>query len=373
MVTSHIARRLIDADRLEELTGFLIRAKGNKFDLLSGMLDGLEGRVDMKEPMSWSEAYDKLKTDKELTAISLSIAQYFGNAAAATEMMAIVKNEGASVNERKNAINSLAAQKRKELIDQLPDLLDDENLRIDAIRSVASFDRSDLGELLLKKYNRFNSLEKQEAIQTLSSRPVYGWLLTEAIKNESIPRKDIPAYVAIQLRRVVGNGFVEIWGPIDQLSGDKKSEYQKYQRLITEESIAISNPEKGKIIYQRTCGPCHKMYGEGGEIGPDLTGSNRTNTTYLLGNIIEPSEVMQDDYKMAILTTRDGRTYTGNVIDENDRQVTMRIVGQDHIRISKSDIQSREVTEKSMMPEGLLGNLSEEEVLDMVAFLKTIN
>ena len=49
----------------------------------------------------------------------------------------------------------------------------------------------------------------------------------------------------------------------------------------------------------------------------------------------------------------------------------MRIVGQDQVKISKSDIQSREVMEKSMMPEGLLNNLSEEEILDLVAFLKT--
>ena len=100
-------------------------------------------------------------------------------------------------------------------------------------------------------------------------------------------------------------------------------------------------------------------------------GSNRTNTAYLLGNIIEPSGVIQDDYKLVVLTSRDGRIYSGNIIEENDRQVTMRIVGQDQVKISKSDIQSREVMEKSMMPEGLLNNLSEEEILDLVAFLKT--
>jgi putative heme-binding domain-containing protein len=223
----------------------------------------------------------------------------------------------------------------------------------------------------MEKYDGFSSLEKQEAVQTLSSRPVYGRLLANAIKNESIPRKDIPAYIAIQLRRVVGNGFVEIWGPIDQLSGDKKADYQKYQRMITDKSIAKASPQKGKGVFQITCAPCHKMYGEGGDIGPDLTGSNRANTTYLLGNIIEPSGVIQDDYKLVVVTTRDGRTYSGNVIEENERQVTMRIVGQDQVKITKSDIQSREVTEKSMMPEGLLNNLSEDQVLDLVAFLKT--
>jgi putative membrane-bound dehydrogenase-like protein len=370
MITNHISRRLVDADHLEAITTALGSSTGNKLDLLKGMLDGVEGRVDIKEPSNWAEVYGTLKSDKQLAAISLSVAQYFGNAAAAAEMLALLKNDAANVAARKNAINSLAAQQRKELIDLLPGLMEHKDLRIDAIRAVASYDQRDLGQLLLKKYDGFNAEEKQEVIQTLSSRTVYGRLLANAIKEETIPRKDIPAYIAIQLRRVVGNGFVEIWGPIDQLSGNIKTEYQKYERLITDQSIAEASPEKGKSIFERTCAACHKMYGEGGDIGPDLTGSNRANTAYLLGNIIEPSGVIQDDYKLVVLTTRDGRTYSGNVVEENERQVTMRIVGLDQVKIAKSEIQSREVMEKSMMPEGLLNNLSEEEVLDLVAYLK---
>ena len=83
--------------------------------------------------------------------------------------------------------------------------------------------------------------------------------------------------------------------------------------------------------------------------------------------------MIQDDYKLVIITTRDGRTYSGNVIEENNRQVTIRVVGQEPIKVSKSEIQSREVTEKSMMPEGILNIFSDDEVLDMVAFLKTID
>ena len=74
---------------------------------------------------------------------------------------------------------------------------------------------------------------------------------------------------------------------------------------------------------------------------------------------------------MVVITTQDGRTYSGNVVAENDRQVTMRIVGQDEVQISQADIQSREVTPKSMMPEGLLQYLTDEEILDLVAFLQT--
>ncbi|WP_353723124.1 c-type cytochrome [Dyadobacter sp. 676] len=106
-------------------------------------------------------------------------------------------------------------------------------------------------------------------------------------------------------------------------------------------------------------------------MGPELTGSNRANLDYLLGNILDPSGEIQDDYKMVVVTTRDGRTYVGNVAKETDRQLTLRIVGQEAVNINKSDIQTREVTPSSMMPTGLLDNLSDKEVTDLIAYLRT--
>jgi len=125
-------------------------------------------------------------------------------------------------------------------------------------------------------------------------------------------------------------------------------------------------------VYQRTCYACHKMHGEGGIIGPDLTGSNRTNTPYLLSNILDPSGDIQDDYKMVVITTQDGRTYSGNVVAENERNLTLRIVGQDELVVNKADIQSKEVTTNSLMPPGLLNTLTDEEVIDLVAYLKAL-
>lgn len=371
VISEHIARRLVDADQLEGLTAALARKSAVQLPMLQGMLAGLEGRIDVPEPKAWNGVYTKLQADKQLSPTALQIAQYFGNAAAAEDLLARLKDNNAAVQERENAINSLARLQRTELIEQLPNLLEVSNLRIAAIRAVAAFENPSLGELLLAKYPGFNQAEKQEAVQSLSSRPAYGRLLANAIKNGDIPKKEIPAYIAVQLRRVVGNGFVEIWGPIDEVSSDKKAEYAKYQRLLTAGAVASADVQMGKGVYMRTCGVCHQMYGEGGIIGPDLTGSNRTNTTYLLGNILEPSSEIQDDYKLVVVTTQDGRTYSGNIIAETDQQLTMRIVGQDEVQINKSTIESREVTPNSMMPEGLIRNLTDEEVLALVAFLQS--
>jgi putative heme-binding domain-containing protein len=113
------------------------------------------------------------------------------------------------------------------------------------------------------------------------------------------------------------------------------------------------------------------MYGEGGAIGPDLTGSNRANLEYLLSNVLNPNGEVQDAYKMVVVTTRDGRTLSGNVIAENDRQITLRVVGRENTIVAKSDVQSREVTAVSLMPTGLLDSLTDREAIDLVAYLRT--
>ena len=285
--------------------------------------------------------------------------------------MATLKNKNVPVEQRRNSLQAITNRQRKELIEQLPVLINEPDLRIDAIRSVAAYDEESLGKMLLDRYEKFNAAEKLQVIQTMASRPKYGWLLTQALKKNAIPKADVPAYAARQLLRVVGSGFVEVWGPIEQSHIDEKA-YAKYKRLLNDKAINGSDPVKGRTVFQQTCGPCHKMYGEGGIIGPDLTGSNRRNVDYLLGNVMDPSGEIQDDYKMVVITTRDGRNYAGNVAAENDRQVTLRVVGKDAVVIGKSSIQSREGTSVSMMPTGLFKTLTDADVLALVAYLRTV-
>ena len=136
--------------------------------------------------------------------------------------------------------------------------------------------------------------------------------------------------------------------------------------------MAGANAASGRAVFQRTCGACHKMYGEGGALGPDITGSNRANLEYLLFNVLNPNAEVQDAYRMVVVTTRDGRTRAGNVIAETDRQITLRVVGGDPVAINKADIQSRESTATSMMPPGLFDALTDREVIDLVAYLRTV-
>ena len=373
MLIQYIARRTVDADAVETLLAHIEKKPENLISLLEGMQDGLEGRTDLAAPAHWSAVYAQLQQsgNEEVKQLALELAQQFGDAEAARQYLATLKDKDAPLETRRQALNGLAHQQEDELIALIPGLLKEPGLRMEAIRAIAEFDEESLADALFENYSSFGDAEKLEAIQTMASRPTYGWMLTEALKSNKLPKSAIPAYVARQLRRVVGSGFVEVWGPIDELSSDQRANYTQYKALLTDQALADANPAEGRTIFQRTCGPCHKMYGEGGTLGPDITGSNRTNVDYLLNNVLDPSGEIQDDYKMVVVTTRDGRTYVGNVANENERQLTLRVVGQDAVVINQSEIQSQEETPNSMMPPGLFSTLTDAEVLDLVAYLQT--
>ena len=112
-------------------------------------------------------------------------------------------------------------------------------------------------------------------------------------------------------------------------------------------------------------------YGVGGEIGPDLTGSNRANLDYILENILNPSGDIPEGYQMLLVTTRGGQTYAGTLASENEQQLVLRVVGLPPVTVAKSEIQSRETIPTSMMPEGLLASLQDNDVVDLVRYLRT--
>ena len=367
-----IARRTVDANALEPLVAAIGQTPKAQASLLEGLRDGLEGRVDLTAPPNWAAVLARLKrSDARVAQLALEVTQQFGDTETAGQNLAALRNRTAPLEQRRRALQMLTAQRRPQLVAELPAALDDQGLRVEAIRAIAAFDNESLGKLLVDRYKTFNTAEKSEAVLTLASRRRYGRQLTDAVSQQVVPRRDVPPYVARQLIRVVGAGFTDVWGPVESNATEEKA-YARYRGLLNDRAMSGANVRNGRAAFQRTCGPCHKMYGEGGTVGPDITGSNRANLDYLLFNVLNPNAEIQEDYKMVLVTTRDGRTFAGNVVADTERQITMRVVGRDSAVINKSDIQSRESTTVSMMPPGLFDTLTDREVIDLVAYLRTV-
>ncbi|MEM7601060.1 MAG: c-type cytochrome, partial [Verrucomicrobiota bacterium] len=135
-----------------------------------------------------------------------------------------------------------------------------------------------------------------------------------------------------------------------------------------DEVLAKADATRGKIIFAQSCGACHRLFGEGGAFGPDLTGSDRHNLDYLLGNIINPNDVVPADYRLTVFTMKDGRVVSGVVPEESTRSVKVQTPAE-LVTIEVKDIVSRETLPMSLMPEGLLKTLPEEDVHHLITYL----
>ncbi len=372
VLTRFIARRAVDANAIDPVVAALEKSPAMQLEMLEGMKDALEGRYDVVAPAQWSTVYARLQHGSAtISGVATDINRQFNDANATAENIAAIRSSTTTLDDRRRALQTLTLQRRPQLAPVLPALLDDQSLRVDAIKSIAAFDDESLGTLLVSRYASFNETEKLEAIQTLASRPRYARMLTDALADNVIPKRAVPPHIARQLRRLVGTRFADVWGPVDLNAAEDRA-YARYRGLLNDTAMRSANAQNGHGVFLRTCGPCHTMYGEGGNIGPDLTGSNRANLEYLLSNVLNPNGDVPDAYKMVVITTRDGRTFAGNVVAETDQQLTLRVVGRDNAVIRKSDIQSREMTQVSMMPTGLFDSLLDREVIDLVSYLRTV-
>lgn len=366
-----IARRTLDADLVAPLVDALGNDSPNRLSLLEGMRDGLEGRYDVAAPPNWGHVHASLKrADPKVAALAGDIAQQFGDADTTARTLRTLRKTSSPIEDRRKALQTLSLQRRPQLTPVLPALLDDGRLRIDAIRAIAAYDDEALGRLLVARFANLDAAAQTEAVRTLAARPRYGRMLTAAIDSGAIARDAIPPHLARQLRRIVGPSFADVWGSEPPAGAEEKA-FARYRGMLNETAMRNADVQSGRAVFLRTCGSCHTMYGEGGTIGPELTGSNRANLEYLLFNVLNPNGEVPEAYRMTVVTTRDGRTLSGNVVAETDRQVTLRVVGRDNVVVRKADIQSREATAVSMMPPGLFDSLQEREVIDLVGFLRT--
>ena len=343
-------------------------------DLLKGMRSGLAGRRDLSPPPSWKKVAAKLGKSpdagvrEEVRLLGLA----FGDEAAIKVMRAKVMNVKAPVEERRRALNVLVEKKADGLAGDLKFLIDDNALRLDALRGMAVFGGSDLPEFVLARYAKLNEMEKRETVQMLVSRATYAGALLEAMAGGIIPHSEVSVFAARQILgfkdEKLNARLREVWGEVRLTAGNKKPLFERYRKLLTLENLKKANLSNGRLIFMRACATCHKLYGEGGQIAPDITGSDRGTLDYLLENILDPNASVGKDYQLNVVTTKDGRAVSGIISAENDNSLIVQSLTE-RVVLSKDDLASRKILPVSMMPEGIFLALKDEEVRDLVAYL----
>ena len=226
---------------------------------------------------------------------------------------------------------------------------------------------------LFTHWNELTPQEKPLAIDALISHKDTTTRVVQALADGHFQRTDISASQAQKIAAMKNKGLSAMlethWGSVRQSSKVKQDSIKRYHQLIT---TTTRSPDlaQGKALYANSCGACHKLFDQGGKIGPELTGSDRENIDYLLNNIVDPSASVASDYRLSVATGKDGSVITGSIIERNKSSVALRTLTGE-ARMAKADLQNLTTMKPSLMPEGLLDILTENQVIDLIAYLRS--
>jgi putative heme-binding domain-containing protein len=240
------------------------------------------------------------------------------------------------------------------------------------VRGLAQFDDPAIGEKLAKSYRSFHPSERAAVMDTLVSRPVFARALLAELGAGKFPRADVTAFHARQIRSfndpALNAQLTKAWGELREAAADKKALIAKLKAQLTPEVFAKADKGAGRAVFNLACAACHRLYGQGGEVGPDLTGAGRDNLDYLLDNIADPSAVVSADFRMTVANLKDGRTINALVAARTERTLTLKTMTET-ITVQRSDVTSLQESALSLMPEGLLESMTPEQQRNLLAYL----
>ena len=379
LVRQCIARRLMEHSTGTAVMATLLAEAGGltsaaRVDVLRGMADALEGQRQVKPPGGWSQAAPVFATSADLAVRRLytQLGNRFGDPLALEATRVMVLNASLEPETRREALRSLIDARAGTLRVTCEQVLSDPALTIAAASGLALEADSGTAEMLLKQYAHTAPADRPALINTLISRPAWSGLVLDAISAGTLPRQDLTAFHARQIRQYNEPALTEkittLWGEVRESSAGKTAKIAAWKKPLTEEALEQADLMKGRALFQSLCATCHVLNGEGGKVGPELTGSHRDNLDYLLQNIGDPNSVVAKDYQLTTLTLQDGRVLAGLVRSQNDRTLTLQTLVE-AVTLPIGDIVRKEVAPLSLMPEGLLEPLKETEIRDLVGYL----
>ena len=143
------------------------------------------------------------------------------------------------------------------------------------------------------------------------------------------------------------------------------------QRLAKVVTAKPGSPYEGKKLYAASCAACHRLFEQGGQIGPDLTAYQRDDLGTMLLNIINPSAEIREGYENFLLTTKDGRLASGFLVEQDNRSVVLRGLDGQDVTFDREAIRELKAQGLSLMPGGLLAVYNDGQIRDLMAYLRS--
>jgi putative heme-binding domain-containing protein len=339
---------------------------------LSGLEKAFAGRAASQFPEELKEAVAAaMKVDTQGKHLSLGVR--VGHPGAVAAALRIVADEKAAMDRRLDLIRLFGEVSQPGSIPALLRVLQsssDTNIRLTAIGSLQRYDDPRIAESILELYPRLNDALRSGAQALLASRSAWATEFLKAIDAGTIAR-NLPLEIVRTLKHYSDKQIVALvekhWGKVrPSTAAEKLAEMDRVGKIVTS---GKGDAAAGKLIFTNTCAKCHKLFGEGGQVGPELTTYERDNLRYWLENIIDPSASIRDEYVAFVVETKDGRSLTGIIVAQDKATVSLRQNDGTTIRLAREQIEDLAASPISLMPEDVLKDLKDQQLRDLFAYL----
>jgi len=378
LVKQHLIERLMKRYALAGSRDDLLAAarllqsapdKAASDSLLKGFEDAFQGR-------SLAGIPDELVTAIAATgggSTALKVRQ--GDPQAIQTAIAAVGSPQTPRDDREQYLQIFGEIRRSEFIPVLLSVVGgdkDETLVSAALTALQAFDDLRIGQEVVKALPKIPVGSRLVAETLLASRKVWAVELLEAVDRQAI---DAELISETALRKILLHGdqrssqlIEKHWGQVAGASTDQmRSRINELKALL---GAGSGNPKQGKPIYMQNCGKCHRLFEEGGQVGPDLTAFKRDNLDRILVNVVNPSLEIREGFENYVVVTEDGRVVNGFLADQDSQVVVLRGVDGQNLIFRKDEIDDMRAIPRSVMPEGALKNLTDQQIRDLFAYLR---
>lgn len=274
-------------------------------------------------------------------------------------------------------IDALTTDLEQAEVDRIKNVLNNSSNQavcIKAVEYLAKFDHEPLISFLIEYYLETKSQEVREGCAgILLSRNKSALKVLEQIEAGRLSPETIPLDLVRRLSDFndpqIDILLTKHWGRLKGSTPEEK--LAEVRRLNNDLRAGNGNRDNGKQVFQQHCASCHKLFGQGQEIGPDLTSANRKDREYMLVSIVDPSSVIRREYLSMAIRTTDQRVLTGLVKDNGNGKLTIQPQQGQAIEVSRDEIEEIKTSDVSLMPEDLYRRWSPQELRDLFEYLQS--
>jgi len=314
---------------------------------------------------------------------SVALALRSGDAGAARKAIAVVADSAAPRADRLAYLGVMSDQKVPGAMPALArayrEAAQDDGLRQAVLASFQTYDDPAIADIVLDGYATLGGGSLATAQALLASRPAWALKWAQALDGggatgiTKAAAGAVPSNIVRKLRQHRGPGLQALLAKLwpDTGSPTTAEMEAKIRRLTEVVRTGSGDPYQRRTLFQSTCGGCHKLFGQGAEVGPDLTVHDRADLGSMLLAIVNPSAEIREGFENYSVETKDGRSLSGFLAEQDDRMIVLRGLDNQNVHLARADLAELKAAGLSLMPEGLLDGFSEPQTRDLFAYLRS--